>query len=272
MTTLTHQFGPYEITILRDGLFEPGTEVVAHLKGAEAREKAVARWGRPKLALDVNTFLLRGPNGLTLVDTGAGTNWGPALGQLYPALEALGIKPEDIDQVLLTHLHGDHALGLIKDGKPWLSRAAIHVPAADLAYFTDAAAKAATPEARRSGFDITERLIGLYGDRLKPEAWGEVMPGIELRSLPGHTPGQGGYLVKGAPSLLISADVLHLPSLQGDDQEVGTVYDLDPQLAFQTRRALLEEVAREGWLLAGGHMRGFEKVTPKGAGFELTPI
>ena len=272
MTTLTHQFGPYEITILSDGLFEPGTEVVAHLKGAEAREKAVAAWGKPKLAMDVNCFLMRGPNGITLVDTGAGHNWGPALGKLYPALEALGIRPEDVDQVLLTHMHGDHALGLIADGKPWLPRATVYAPEPDFSYFTSAEAKAATPAARRSGFDITEKVAALYGERLKVAPLGEVMPGVELVLLPGHTAGHCGFVVKGEPSLLISGDVMHLPSLQGEDQEIGTIYDLDPQQAFETRRAMLEQVARDGWLLAGGHMRGFEKVTRTGRGFALTVI
>lgn len=81
------------------------------------------------------------------------------------------------------------------------------------------------------------------------------MPDVEAVPLPGHTPGQSGYLIgEGRDALLIWADAIHLGIPQIEDPEVGLTYDLDPALAVQTRRFLLERAAWQGWLVTGSHV------------------
>jgi hypothetical protein len=62
---------------------------LAQADDESVRDRVVTAWGKPSFKVDLNTFLLRGPDGLTLVDTGAGTAYGPALGQLRPQLTSL---------------------------------------------------------------------------------------------------------------------------------------------------------------------------------------
>lgn len=66
------RFGSYEVTALIDGVYKAPIEHLAHASSATARDAAVASWGAPTVDMDVNLFLLRGPDGVTLVDAGTG--------------------------------------------------------------------------------------------------------------------------------------------------------------------------------------------------------
>jgi glyoxylase-like metal-dependent hydrolase (beta-lactamase superfamily II) len=269
------RFGHYTITTLHDGVFEAPADVLIHAAGDEARRRLVEQRAGRGIRIDVNCFVLHGPDGITLIDAGAADAFGPTLGKARAALQAAGIRPEQIDRVLLTHIHGDHALGLLDGTAPWAPRAELLVPQADLAFFTDPAARAAQPEAKRGPFDIAADLVRAYAGRLRPLTAGEVpgLPGIEALPLPGHTPGHTGYLLRGsAESLLIWGDALHLQDEQTADPETGLIYDTDPATALRTRRALLEQLATEGWVVAGSHITGFGRVQRAGAAFRFEMV
>lgn len=272
MTDGSRRIGDRQVTLLSDGVFELPPDVVVHPGGAEARDLALGAGRDTAIRIDVNAFLLRGPDGITLVDAGTGHAWGPGLGHARAALERHGIAPGQVDRVLLTHIHGDHALGLLDDMEPWLPGAEILAPERDLAFFTDAAAREATPPERRGGFGIAEKLVQAYAGRLRGVPAGEVLPGIELLPLPGHTPGHAGYLLQGGgagDSLLLWGDLLHLSGPQSADPELSVIYDLDPAEARLSRSAGLERAATSGWLVAGGHVTGFNRVGREGTGFRM---
>lgn len=266
--------GAVHVALLSDGIFETGREALIHTGGEAARAAAQARWGERPLRIDVNVALLRGPRGIELVDAGTGPSWGPGLGHARAALAERGIAPEAVDRIFLTHIHGDHALGLLDGEAAYFPRAEVLVPGADLAFFSDAAERARLPVARQAGFDIARRIAAAYGPRLVPVPFGPVAEGVALLPLPGHTPGQGGYLFRAATpdqgSLLLLADALHLP-LQAEDPDIGLVYDVDPARAATTRRAILARAAAEGWTVAGAHLPGFARVLPAGGAFRLAP-
>ena len=273
MTARHVQIGDTAVDVLPDGVFEASRDILIHGRGAAALASALARWGDRPFRVDVNAFLLRGPRGVELVDAGTGTFWGPKLGHARAALEARGIAPGDVDRVFLTHLHGDHAYGLLEGAGAFFPRAEVVVPEAELAFHTDPTARARLPEARHGAFDIATAVAAAYGARLRPVPFGPVMPGVELLPLPGHTPGQAGVLLKGGGlALMLLGDALHLEDEQAADPDFGTVYDLDPAAAADTRRAALGRAAAEGWIVAGGHIRGFGRVAPEGAGFRITPL
>lgn len=266
------RLGGTRVDLLLDGVFEAGRDVLTHRGGFAARARTFDLWGDGPLRLDVNCFLLRGPRGIELVDAGTGPSWGANLGHARQALRDHGVVPEDVARVFLTHLHGDHALGLLEDDDAFFPRADVIVPAADLAFHTDGAERDRLPAPRRAAFAIASRLIAAYGDRLRPRAFGPVMPGVTLLPLPGHTPGQGGYLlVEGDAALLLLGDAIHLDVMQAADPDVGLIYDLDPAVAAHTRRAILARAAAEGWIVAGGHLRGFGRVAVEGGGFCIAP-
>jgi glyoxylase-like metal-dependent hydrolase (beta-lactamase superfamily II) len=268
--TETRHFGPYEITRLIDGVFEAPLDVIVHSDGEPARSRALNEWGQRGLRVDVNCFLLRDATGLNLVDAGTGNAWGPTLGRARTRLAELGIAPELIDRVLLTHLHGDHALGLLEGSTAYFPRAEILVPRADFAFFTDPAARAAAPAERQQSFEMTEALKTAYGERFRVIADGAVLPGIEAVPLPGHTPGHTGYLVHDSVhNLLLWGDTLHISDLQPHEPEIGLAFDSDRALAVATRRSTLEQAARHGWSVAGGHVSGFWRVSADGSGYSM---
>ncbi|MBB6485532.1 MBL fold metallo-hydrolase [Rhizobium lusitanum] len=273
MTNHSLHVGQYDVTLLLDGLFEAPADVLIHADGDVARQHAIANWGKPTLRVDVNCFLLRGPAGVFLVDAGTGTSWGPKYGHARAALRDVGVSPDEIRGVLLTHIHGDHALGLFDGDEAYFPHADVFVSERDMAFFTDPAEREALPEARRGGFKIAEQLLRVYGPRIRRIGAGEVLPGIEMHPLPGHTPGHIGYLLRGNDrSLLLWGDTLHLGDLQPGDPKIGLAYDLGPAQAVGTRMAALEDAAREGWIVAGGHITGFGRVVRETPGYRLLPV
>jgi glyoxylase-like metal-dependent hydrolase (beta-lactamase superfamily II) len=266
------RIGDYDVSILQDGIFEAPLDVLIHAAGAAARDDIVARWGRPKISIVVNCFALKDAHGITLVDAGTGPSWGAAMGHAPAAMAAAGIAAEQVERVLITHLHGDHALGLFDGERPRFPNAEIIVPEADFGFFGTEANRARTPQNKQGGFAIATALKAHYPGHIRAVANGPVRPGIQLIPLPGHTVGHSGYLIKGGEhDLLLWGDALHLSDLQAAEPDIGFVYDFDATTATASRRAILERAAREAWLVSGGHIEGFRRVIAKGAGFELAP-
>ncbi|MGX1785676.1 AidB family quorum-quenching N-acyl homoserine lactonase [Bosea sp. NPDC055332] len=271
MNETWRRFDSYDVLTLHDGVFEAPLDVLIHASGQAARDDAVARWGKPKVSIPVNCFALKGADGITLVDAGTGPSWGEAMGHAPAAMASAGIAAEQVERVLITHLHGDHALGLFDGERARFPKAEIIVPAADFGFFGEEANRAQTPQNRQGGFAVTATLKKHYADRIRSAPAGTVRPGITLIPLPGHTIGHSGYLIEGEESLLLWGDALHLSDLQASEPEIGFVYDFDAATALTSRRAILERAAREGWLVSGGHIEGFRRVIENSAGYELIP-
>lgn len=271
MDEKSRRIGPYEVSILHDGVFEAPLDVLIHAGGPAARDEAIARWGKPKVSIVINCFVLKGADGITLIDAGTGPSWGAAMGHAPAAMAAAGIAPEDVAHVLITHLHGDHALGLFDGDSARFPNAEIIVPEADFGFFGDEANRKLTPEQKQGGFAIASSLKKHYAGRIRSVS-DEAHAAITLVPLPGHTFGHSGYLIEGeGESLLLWGDALHLSDLQASDPEIGFVYDFDAAAALASRRAILDRAEREGWLVSGGHVEGFRRVLRKGASYELVP-
>jgi glyoxylase-like metal-dependent hydrolase (beta-lactamase superfamily II) len=260
----------FQVTRLQDGIFEIPADSFVYVgdeaKGAVIRaEKAGA--GTP---VPVNCFLLRGSAEVILVDAGAGSAWGPGLGHARAALAAEDIPPDAVDRVILTHVHGDHALGLFEGETAYFPRARISLPATELAFFTDEAARAATAEDRRSVFDIAKKLLSVYAGRIDVVEGSDAYPGVTAVPLPGHTPGHTGYRLNTPDGeILLWGDTAHLAEVQPRDPRVGLSYDNEPEQAVRTRQAAFALAAAEGLKVSGGHLAGFFRVLADGDGFRL---
>ncbi|ULQ60995.1 MBL fold metallo-hydrolase [Brucepastera parasyntrophica] len=144
---------------------------------------------------EVNTFLIKTPKQTILVDTGFGTT-------LFDNLKILGISPDTIDTVLITHMHGDHIGGLQKDGKMNFPKAKIYVSRQEKDYWTDEKKIAALPEAQQRNFRNAQQALAPYGRKVSTFVPGElgakikeILPGITPIAAFGHTPGHTAFLV-----------------------------------------------------------------------------
>jgi len=261
--------GAYQVTVLSDGIFEASTKVLRHGAGERATEQLVTSWPEPSFRVDVNCFLIRGRETVTLIDAGTGSAWGDKLGKAQAALEAAGVTPDSVDQVLLTHLHGDHALGLMHNGAAWLQRAKIFVPEHDYArYWNTSGTISLSPHAQPKTLALAAQLQELYGDRVSPLSMGAIadLPGIHAKALPGHTAGHTGYILDSAAEpLIIFGDAMHMPERQAIDPEAATIFDEDFDLAVATRRALMDEADHGNYLAIGSHTSGFGRFKSDGA-------
>jgi glyoxylase-like metal-dependent hydrolase (beta-lactamase superfamily II) len=191
-------------------------------------------------------------------------------GRLIEALAFIGKKPEDIDIILITHLHGDHFYGLLdQDKKKAFPNAKVWLSKTEYDYWFDN--PQLTEQEKPNSEDAREALAAY--EMLKGDAK-EIVPGITPVSLPGHTMGQTGFLLTTPEEkLLFCADILNLPAVQLPYPEVGFATDTNHDLAVQTRRYTLTRAAEERMLLAGPHFEFpcLSYVKVHGTGFQLVP-
>ena len=203
------------------------------------------------LAVSVNAFLIEMPDRLYLVDAGNGRVRGPGLGHLKAGLAAAGYRPDDIDVVLMTHMHGDHCVGLYEDGRAVFAGAEMIVSEAERDFWSH---ESGLNEIQRSQLDFARKAFAAYADRTSFVMPGrEVAPGIEMVALPGHTPGHVGYLIS-APGVLIWGDIVHVPALQVPRPDWYFRFDADPETAIATRVRILDQAATDQLIVAGAHL------------------
>lgn len=204
------------------------------------------------MTISVNAFLIEDGGRLCLVDAGDGSRRGASLGHLRRAINAAGYDPEDVTDILMTHLHGDHAAGLVEAGKALYPEPQLHVSEAEQQFWRDPSRHDAI-QATQTPFALAA--MAAYADRLMTIRPGEdAMPGIVVEALPGHTPGQVGFRLGADNPVLISADAIHLPALQIKHPEWGFLFDADRVKALETRLALMASAAKSGIRLAGAHI------------------
>jgi len=234
-----------------------------------------------RLNLEVNTLLLKIGGELVLVDTGAGNLFGPTLGKMAERLAAAGVRPEQVTAVVISHAHGDHFGGLLDGaGKPVFPNAAYFASKTEVEYWTGPdpdMSKLRIPEENKKVFAANaKRYLGAIKDRLTPVSAGQkILPGIEVVSAPGHTPGHIALLVSsGKEALLNAADTVHHHVLMFAHPEWTSAFDSDPKVAAETRRKIFDRAASDGLRVLGYHLPfpGIGHVrTAKGGAFEWLP-
>lgn len=174
-----------------------------------------------------------------LIDAGLGAPFS----QLLPRLAELGVTPQDLKLVYITHLHPDHIGGLLKDGKPTFPNATLwinRVEAEAWQRMTDA--KAELPHA----------VLAAYKDHTHLFEAGDTLPGgVVSMAAYGHTP---GHTVFQKDNILIIADLIHGAALQMEHPEYCSAYDMDPEAATSVRKAILEYARKNHLTMYGMHL------------------
>lgn len=205
----------------------------------------------------VNGYLVNTGNNLVLVDTGAAECFGPTMGSLVDNLEASGYKPDQVDTVLLTHLHPDHSCGLAKaDGSAAFPNATIYVPQVEADFWLDTTIEE-LPETDQAFFNMARNALAPYIEdqlqRYQPDK--PILPGVESVPAYGHTPGHSAYLFRSdAESLMVWGDVLHSHAVQFAHPEVVIDADADADQARASRLELLASTSEGKFWVAGAHL------------------
>jgi glyoxylase-like metal-dependent hydrolase (beta-lactamase superfamily II) len=194
-----------------------------------------------------NAFLIKAPGQYILIDSGTGAG-----GIIVEKIKSLGIEPEKINTVLITHLHGDHFGGLVKDGKAVYPNAKIYLSAKELEYFTvtninQGAVNALAP--------YKSKIVTFEPNALSDRSGKALLPGIFPIAAYGHTPGHTIYLLEsGSDKFLVIGDLLHIALIQFHIPSVSASYDMDGQAAALTRTQVFTYAAANKIPIGGMHI------------------
>src|SRR6202165_499947 len=249
--------GDLEVTTLFDGfgVFDPHW-----LNGTKATMDGVlkALHENPHMLDGADTgFLVNTGKQLILVDVGAGTWWGgPVFGRLAGSLRGAGYTPEEVDIVLVTHLHSDHIGGLTtQDGKRVFPNADVYVAKRESDFWLSPEIAAKAPKDAQPFFQSAQAIAAPY---IKAGKWHTfsgsepIVDGVQVIPLPGHTPGHTGYEFSSkGQKILFWGDIIHALRVQLQHPEVTAIFDIDPTSAAAMRHQLLPKLASEDVLISG---------------------
>jgi glyoxylase-like metal-dependent hydrolase (beta-lactamase superfamily II) len=248
-------------------------------------EKRIPPDSRHRIPLALRCLLVEAPNALILVDTGIGNKESEKFRDIYgvdnegdptrleDGLRSLGFEPQDVDLVVNTHLHFDHAggnLAVRNDGAvvPAFPRARYVIQREELRF-------AGSPNERVRASYMGKNYLPLVEAGLVDTVEGatDLLDGVRLLPTPGHTPfHQSVVLENQGETAIFLADLcptaahLPLPWIMG--------YDLEPLVTLETKRSVLAQARREGWILIFQHdvSTPWGRLEPEGERPELLPL
>ena len=256
------QVGDVEVMVISDGVLP----ITASTMATNVAPADLSAWLKdmylPPEITDwpLNVAVVRSGDKVILVDSGLGSEFPgfPRAGQLAMRLDAAGIDPASVTDVVLTHLHMDHIGGLLVDGLRGRLRTdlRVHLAAAEADFweapdFSRTVMPAPIPDVLRS---TATKFLDLYRGQLRPfETEYEVAPGVLIRRTGGHTPGHSIVRVESrGEALTFAGDAGFQPGFENPDWQNG--FEHDPEESTRVRVRLLKELAATGEQLVATHL------------------
>lgn len=235
MTACSSGQNDYEIFPIQDNL---SPRMMGRTLFPDAPDSLIAELGLEEgIPASVSAFLVKTGGNEILFDA---ANGAPD-SQLMPVLESLQTTADEVDYIFITHLHGDHIGGLLKEGEAVFSNAVVYINKTEYDAWM-------AMEGRQS--EGLRNICSAYGERVKTFTLEDELPcGIEAVEAYGHTPGHTAYRVGES---LIAGDVMHGTALQARYPEFSAGFDMDKEMSVKTRRAILK-MAEEGIKVYGMH-------------------
>ena len=268
INTFMYKVGEYEVILLSEGQQKGNSGILL-----DATPEMISEtMPDGSYATAVNTFLVKTPEKNILIDTGIGKN-------LLENMKAVGVSPEEIQTVIITHMHGDHTGGLVKDGKIVFPKSTVQLSQAEHNYWSSDTEMNKLPENRRGGFTSARNILKAYEGEIEIVHPGKLKEitgnGIFFIEAYGHTPGHIACLIKsGKDQLLVWADLAHAMAIQMPYPDIAVSYDVDPQKAIEIRKTILEYVAEHKIPIAGMHIPypGIGRIEKSGKGYVFLPV
>ncbi len=266
-----YMVGKYEVYILSEGSGEGNTGILI-----DAPQDVLSEYV-PDGAFPIatNAVLVRDGNKVWLIDTGYGRN-------IFDQMEAVGVSPEGVHYIILTHLHGDHIGGMLRDGEKTFPNALVAVSRKEYDYWTSDEEMHRLPENRRGNFLPAREVLEKYEaklDILDENIIGSVTdenPRAGFLRAYGHTPGHVMFLIKdGGEQLLIWGDLTHAMAVQMPRPEISVTYDHDPDMARKSRQEVLGYASANKIPVTGMHLPAPKigtVVEKHGGGYDFIPV
>ena len=256
------KIGPYELFSFEHGRFKLDGGAMFGVVPKVLWEKTNPADGKNRIDMALRSLLIIGNGKVILVDTGIGSKLNEKLMLIYgvdysrystgKSLEKMGLKPEDVTDVILTHLHFDHAGGATEADesgtvKPTFPNAAYYIQKGQYAW-----GKKPSERDRASFFPGNYIPLEQAGQLVLLEESQELFPGIEVRKLFGHTPSmQIVRVTDGSQTLLYCADLM--PTASHIPLPWIMAYDLNPLLTLEEKKDILPTAVKENWTLMFEH-------------------
>jgi glyoxylase-like metal-dependent hydrolase (beta-lactamase superfamily II) len=270
--------GDFEVTSILDGAIQldgPHPIFGENTTQGEVAALAVANFLPPdRMEIPFNVTVVNTGNEVILFDSGNGAGRRPNAGRLRELLSGVGIAPEQVDIVALTHFHGDHIGGLMEDGSPAFPNATYVAGDQEYNFWSDEGLLSNEKMAKRAGL-VQSNVVPMAPKTRFIKGGDAVVSGIEAVASHGHTPGHTSYhLESNGRRLLVLGDVCnhYVVSLQRPDWHVR--FDMDKEMAVAARREVLGMIAADKIPFIGYHMpppaAGY--LESMGDGFRFVPV
>lgn len=266
--------GDCVVTTLQDAYLQGSCELIKGIDESEVRRLHAASHRPTPPRITLNAYVLNTGDRCILVDTGLGALAGDEGARLDTSLAGAGLERADIDAIVITHCHPDHIGGLITaEDDPAFPGRDVLIPGTELDFW-DREPRANAGDALHRQFASARRVFGGCHEQIRRLDGTDVMDGITRVPLPGHTPGHSGYRIESrGESLLLAADIVHLPQIQFPRPDAAVSFDVDPVRMAGTRADLFAQVAASGEMIAGHHIDfpGLGHVAADGEGYRFLP-
>lgn len=271
--------GDYEVTALFDGYNDLSTGLLMGLSKEQIRASlARESISGERVQTNFNAFLVNTGTHLILVDSGAGQCIGGTAGHLLENIKAAGYAPEQVDSVLLTHMHLDHVCGLVdKAGTALFPNATVYAAKAEADYWLDPKKLEQAPAGAKEFFEVAVNSLKPYvqGQRLQTfVAPASPLAEVQTQSTAGHTPGSTSYRFESkGQSIVFIGDLIHNAAVQFGHPRVAIRFDVDPKQAIESRLGEFGALAKSGAWVAAAHLPfpGIGHITAEKQAFHWAP-
>jgi len=270
--------GDIEVTALSDGTVDLPVDKLLAAPAAKTQAALAKAHLKTPLETSVNAFLVNTGSRLVLIDAGAGALFGPTLGKLLENLQAAGYNADQVDDIVITHLHPDHVGGLAPQGTPAFPNATVHADKADSDFWLSKANQDAAPAEAKGFFQGAMASLNPYVAAGRYKAFTadtEITPGVKSSAAHGHTPGHTVYVVESqGQKLVLIGDLIHVGSVQLDNPDITIGFDSDQKRALAARRSVFAKAAKEGAVIGAAHLQfpGLGRLVAQGKGYRWVPV